>query len=261
MIGIVYWPSIVITIKILLLGNFYTCHSQDVNFPCQTDEDCNGWLSCVNNTCTACAKIGSSCQKNGSGYLSNCCPSTTCEHVIGLSATLCMPLNNNCLTDKDCEQTGLQCLMRVGKCGACHPDGTKCTLPYDSIECCSNYCKIIDNVGNAICADPSKYKDDGSLISLKQPPKKYISFLDALKKSKSNHDLVSDAVRQVFKSKGVGGIWPNLNNQNIKVKKRRRRFPSKICTVTYNCDEDCADSRCPGCKLLHMTCDEDMLHH
>jgi hypothetical protein len=243
---------VVVTLPILLLCGFYSCKSQDVNFPCQTDSDCNAWLACVNNICTACARIGSVCQ-NSSEYLAECCPNTSCEYIPGLKNTLCVPNKNSCSTNKDCIPS-LQCLKSVNKCGLCRSNGEKCSTPYDNLECCSNYCKVDDKFGNSMCTDLQN-----SLDSVVVPPFHNIN--------KYKYDILNSTSDTLDTRKtsvvNKRGNWPLhlhtrvIKSQVITVPKRS----SKICTVTYNCEhKDCLTSKCPGCTPLHMTCSEDMLH-
>lgn len=250
---------VIITLPILLLCSFYSCQSQDVNFPCQTDSDCNSWLACVNNVCTACSNIGSSCQKNGTGYLSECCPNTTCEDIPGLNSTLCVTSKNSCSTDKDCLPS-LQCIQRLGKCGVCHPDGTACTLPYDSLECCSNYCRITDEIGNAVCADPQKYAVTDEVVesSSKWPLLHHI----IKQKHKSRYRATTNSLVPIEVSKRRG--WPS--NLHVRVNKTAPvnvipKQSSKICTVSYSCGDhtECSNSKCAECRVLHMTCTENLL--
>jgi hypothetical protein len=144
-------PEVLLVLQTILLYNLGSC--QHAGETCQIDEDCDSWLACVNNVCTACRKVDTTCEPTGSGFLSECCPGTTCEIIPGLYGTSrCEPNKNKCLTDIDCSG-GLKCLFRLGKCGMCHPNGETCTLPYDSLECCSSYCRI-GSQGRGKCADP-----------------------------------------------------------------------------------------------------------
>lgn len=143
--------EILLFIQILLVG-LSSC--RNVGVTCQTESDCFPWLACVDNVCEACRKVGTVCEPNATGFLSTCCTGYTCEEIPGLNGTSqCRPNNNNCLTDKDCLD-GLNCLFRLGKCGICHKNGQKCTLPYDNLECCSSYCKFIENDVGGECSDP-----------------------------------------------------------------------------------------------------------
>lgn len=146
--------EILLLLQILLV--FTSCYARShTGGSCQSNSDCDSWLTCIDGVCTACRPSGSVCDPNGTGFLSQCCSGTTCEPIPGLNHTSqCMANNNRCLTDEDCSY-GLFCLKRLDKCGLCHPNGMKCTLPFDTLECCSSYCKIQDDTGNAICGDPN----------------------------------------------------------------------------------------------------------
>lgn len=70
--------------------------------------------------------------------------------------------NSSCTVTSDCSK-GFGCLSRLGKCGLCHPNGERCTLPYDSLECCSSYCRIGVNAdGSGVCADPRNFQPEKS---------------------------------------------------------------------------------------------------
>ena len=145
---------IFVTQVILLMCGVSRCH---IGQDCSSDAEgnCLSFESCENGKCVLCTKQNAIC-----GGLSNwrCCEGTTCESIPGLldnaetNGRMCVPNNNNCRIDADCSG-GLRCIARLGKCGLCHSNGEKCTLPYDKYECCSSYCAI--NLNNTVCADPS----------------------------------------------------------------------------------------------------------
>jgi hypothetical protein len=124
---------------------------------CDSDSDCYPWLTCFNDECTPCRKVDTMCDKNSTGYLSQCCDGTTCELIPGFNGTSrCKPNRNKCLTDANCSG-GLSCLLRLGKCGICNQIGTTCKLPYDTLECCSSYCRLSNDGISGTCADPRNY--------------------------------------------------------------------------------------------------------
>jgi hypothetical protein len=136
---------IVIVIQVLLVCGISHCH---IGQDCVSDENCLSFESCENGKCVLCTKQNAICSYGNW----RCCEGTTCESIPGLEKEMCVPNNNNCRTDADCSG-GLRCLARLGKCGLCHSNGEKCTLPYDKYECCSSYCAI--HLNNTVCADPS----------------------------------------------------------------------------------------------------------
>jgi hypothetical protein len=143
---------IVLALQALLLCT--TCVvAQHIDSSCRTDSNCDSWLACRNGKCTACAKESTTCIKNATGFLSQCCAGTTCEPIPGLNSSHCVSNNNNCRRHADCPHE-LNCLRRLGKCGYCHYDGKECTLPYDNLECCSSYCGFSSS-GKTYCADPN----------------------------------------------------------------------------------------------------------
>lgn len=151
--------EVLLVLPILLLVDLYNCQSPgDIGSRCQRNEDCHSYLACSHNVCTACVKPGIVCIPGATGFLSKCCDGTTCELIPGLNGTSqCMPNSNNCQTNADCSYP-YSCLFRFDKCGLCHPNGERCTLPYDSLECCSSYCRIgLNPDGSGMCADPQEY--------------------------------------------------------------------------------------------------------
>src|SRR5574344_2572205 len=129
-------------IQAILLFKLGQCQIPgDIGSPCQKDEDCYSYYACSNGVCTACAKLNAACTPGATGFLEKCCDGTTCEPIPGLNNTnMCRRNNNNCLTDADCKKYE-KCLFRLGKCGFCNANGERCTLPYDTMECCSSYCR------------------------------------------------------------------------------------------------------------------------
>jgi len=117
---------------------------------CGSDADCMSFESCQNGRCTLCTKEGAVCRTEFLAW--PCCDGSTCEYIPGLNTTMCVPRQNKCQTDSDCIG-GLRCVVRLGKCGICRDFGEKCTLPYDSLECCSGYCKTSYYFDN-VCAAP-----------------------------------------------------------------------------------------------------------
>lgn len=144
---------------ILLLCTLSNTQPQHVGDKCQSNSDCDAWLSCLNNVCTACAKPGNICIPGTTIGFFKCCDgsNTTCELIPGLNGTnRCMRNQNNCNNDSDCAY-GLFCLKRLGKCGLCHPNGERCTISNSKFECCSGYCKTDiynDDSESGICDDP-----------------------------------------------------------------------------------------------------------
>ncbi|ADO00346.1 hypothetical protein WIV_gp004 [Wiseana iridescent virus] len=152
--------EVLLVLPILLLVDLYNCQNPgDIGSVCQRDEDCHSYLACSHNVCTACVKNGVVCEPGATGFLSKCCDGTTCELIPGFNGTsVCVPNHNNCKTNADCSYGTTACLFRLGKCGFCHPNGERCTLPYDSLECCSSYCRIgMYTDGSGACADPRDY--------------------------------------------------------------------------------------------------------
>ena len=144
----------IILLKALLLCHLGSC---SINDTCQNDSDCDSWLACSNGLCTACGVVDTICEQGSIGFLNDCCSGTTCEPIPGLNHSRCRPNKNSCSTDLICTG-GLRCLFRLGKCALCNPNGEKCTLPYDDLECCSSYCRLgTNNDGSGICADPRHY--------------------------------------------------------------------------------------------------------
>lgn len=136
----------------VILFSLSSCHH--TGDTCQKDSDCDYWLTCVNNVCDACRKVGTRCEPGATGFLTECCQGSTCEAIPGLNGTSqCRPNKNKCLSNRECSD-GLKCLMRLGKCGMCRENGEKCSLPYDDLECCSSYCKITENSVTGTCSDP-----------------------------------------------------------------------------------------------------------
>lgn len=123
--------------SILLL--FCCVNGQNKGSPCQDDSDCNSWLACVNNICTGCGKIGTTCSPS----MSPCCEGSYCLHIEAGNFSQCVPNNEtgNCVTDADCSR-GLKCVIRLNKCGICKNDNEPCSMPYDDVECCSNFCDL-----------------------------------------------------------------------------------------------------------------------
>ena len=119
-----------------------------------TDEECDErsrcapWLTCVDGKCTRCKKAGVACDPSDGTW--GCCKGFTCTKVPGLNSSIC-EVSSKCTKDQDC-QFGLRCVQRLGECGVCKSDYSFCTLPYDSGECCSNYCSIFpDHPGIGVC--------------------------------------------------------------------------------------------------------------
>lgn len=142
---------IFVTQVLLLFCGVSHCH---IGQDCSSDQNCLSFESCENGKCVLCTKQNVLCSGIGNW---RCCEGTTCEGIPGLvdnvdrQEKMCVPNNNNCRTDADCSG-GLRCLARLGKCGLCHTNGEKCTLPYDKYECCSSYCAI--HLNNTVCSDP-----------------------------------------------------------------------------------------------------------
>jgi hypothetical protein len=135
---------VIFVIQVLLLAGIH-CH---IGQDCSSDENCLSFESCERGKCVLCTKQNAICSSDNW----RCCEGNTCESIPGLEQKMCVPNNNNCRTNADCSG-GLRCLARLGKCGLCHSNGEKCTLPYDTYECCSSYCAI--HLNNTVCADPS----------------------------------------------------------------------------------------------------------
>jgi hypothetical protein len=160
----------------LLLTSF--CYCQHTGDTCHSNSDCDSWLTCINNECTACLRQDVRCDPHTSGFDSQCCEGTTCENIPGLNGSQCRPHENICSNDAQCSG-GLKCLQRIGKCGLCHSNGEHCSLPYDDLECCSSYCNISTN-GSGVCTNLRHWNrlyDNLSLIRTTLPPRPCINFL------------------------------------------------------------------------------------
>lgn len=157
---------VVFVLQVVLLYNYvYNYVYASAGDRCFSDADCDPWLGCENNVCSWCKKETVVCNVNDTGILSKCCDGTTCESIPGLNLNWCAPNENKCTADTDCSH-GLKCILRLGKCGVCLSDGEKCSLPYDTLECCNSWCAINNN-GQGICADPRAH-----IINLHQVPKR-----------------------------------------------------------------------------------------
>ena len=92
---------------VLLLQTILLCtlsNAQHAGSTCQSNSDCDSWLSCLNHVCTACAKAGNICEPGTTTGLLKCCEGsgTTCELIPGLNGTSqCMPNNNNCQSNSN----------------------------------------------------------------------------------------------------------------------------------------------------------------
>lgn len=129
---------------ILLLLCKSTAH---IGNNCSSNANCLDFEKCENNTCVLCTSQNAVCYD----YSWPCCEGTSCQEIPNLNTSMCVPNNNNCKSDVDCVG-GLRCIVRLGKCGICNSNGKHCTLPYDSLECCSSYCAI--HIDGGICTDP-----------------------------------------------------------------------------------------------------------
>ena len=135
--------EVLLALHVILLFNLGNCQSDT----CQSNADCDNWLTCVEGVCTWCSRPGATCESGS--FSQGCCPGTICQEVQGLNSSICMP--SQCSNDSDCP-SGYGCLLRLGKCGLCHADGERCTLPYDTLECCSSWCALSGVEG--VCKNP-----------------------------------------------------------------------------------------------------------
>ncbi|CCV01743.1 hypothetical protein IIV22_066L [Invertebrate iridescent virus 22] len=234
---------------VLLLQTILLCtlsNAQHSGSTCQLDSDCDSWLSCINGLCTSCAKAGNICEPGATTGFFKCCDgsNTTCELIPGRNNTSqCMPNNNNCRTNADCSY-GLSCLMRLGKCGLCHPNGEKCTLPYDTLECCSSYCRIgvyID--GSGMCADPRHYP----------LPTTTTENIHALRNI-DIHDVVGDVV---ITPAPIASFVPNIyNNDDFLINRTTTTEAPRPCVDGNQCGINmCIDGLCTKCQNINTLCE------
>jgi hypothetical protein len=165
--------------------------------------------------------------------------------------------NTTCKSNDDCTQ-GFGCLFRTGKCGLCHPIGERCTLPYDSLECCSSYCRIGVNAdGSGVCADPRQFQPETTTQKLR-------SFWSPQVLETTTSNIF---IPRIYRSgSGTRGTTrsptstPSIWNEHL-VSLMEPFMTDQLCTSPFNCGpkQDCLvkHNRCVTCQRPGSECNEN----
>lgn len=202
---------------------------------CVQDSDCGGGFGCKIQTgkCDLCYKNDDMCI----GKILECCNgrcdpvSGTCQKNISTKSINLVDvdnINSTCTTSEDCSQ-GFGCLFRLGKCGLCYSIGERCTLPYDSLECCSSYCRIGVNIdGSGVCADPRHFQPTQRSV--------HISTIMTIPPTPS-----------MWNERLVALMLPHMTN--------------KSCVTHFDCgiNQDCLSkhNKCVTCQRYNTDCSDD----
>jgi hypothetical protein len=230
---------------------------------CTQHSDCGGGFGCKKRTgkCDLCYKENDLCIGKPGERL-ECC-NGECDPVSGLCQVGKVTTegckysidvtdvngsngvdleNTTCKSKDDCLQ-GFGCLFRTGKCDLCHPIGERCTLPYDSLECCSSYCRIgINADGSGVCADPRHFQPETTTTSSIYIPRIYRSGDGTTSTTRSPTSTPS-----IWNEHLVSLMEPFMTNQR--------------CISPFNCgpNQDCLvkHNRCVTCQRHNSVCTQN----
>jgi hypothetical protein len=224
---------------------------------CTQHSDCGGGFGCKNRTgkCDLCYKEDDLCIGKPGERL-ECC-NGECNPVTGMCQIREVE-NTTCKSNDDCTQ-GFGCLFRTGKCGLCHPIGERCTLPYDSLECCSSYCRIGVNAdGSGVCADPRQFQPETTTQKLRR-----FWSPQVLETTTSNIFIPMIYRRRSGTTKSPSPSptsTPSIWNEHL-VSLMEPFMTDQLCTSHFNCGpkQDCLvkHNRCVTCQRLSSECNEN----
>lgn len=251
---------------------------------CTQHSDCGGGFGCKNRTgkCDLCYKENDLCIGKPGERLECCngeCDPVTgmCQiredvtegykysiDVVDVNGTVVISNNHltsngidlkntTCKSKGDCLQE-FGCLFRTGKCGLCHPIGERCTLPYDSLECCSSYCRIGVNAdGSGVCADPRQFQPETatrSFFVMGFPPR---AKGPILRRTNTNTDTTTTTGRTITST-------PSIWNEHL-VSLMEPFMTDRGCTSYFNCgpNQDCLvkHNKCVTCQRHGTECNEN----
>lgn len=228
---------------------------------CTQHSDCGGGFGCKNRTgkCDLCYKENDLCIGKPGERL-ECC-NGECDPVTGIcqirevTDSLINLENTTCKSKDDCLQ-GFDCLFRTGKCGLCHPIGERCTLPYDSLECCSSYCRIGVNAdGSGVCTDPRQFQPETTT------KRNWMGF------PKVETTTSSIYIPRIYRNRGgttnttrSPNSTPSIWNEHL-VSLMEPFMTDQGCTSHFNCGpkQDCLvkHNKCVTCHRHGAECNEN----